>query len=946
MDNNQDDLITSDNPQAEVAAQGMKQIGNAVAETPQFQQAINVNQNLHNYKDLVDAAMTGNEDANLALAQHSAGLVMGTIAPIEGAAELGLQKAEGLAAKAALPEATQNALTTQQIGRKLYQQQVKESYKNKPEKYAEGGSVEGFDPQEFINSGASQPAVDNSHVDVNHVEGFDPNEFLGDSSPRAQKYGSLGQQAITGLEGAAEGVAGPLATGAETALGVNPEDIRARREENPISHGVGQVAGLAGSMVTGLGEGALAVKAGEMIAPKAAETIASKMGSGAVKAAIENMVIQSGDEASKMIINDPNQSGQSAIADIGLSGVLGGALGGTAGGIGGLWKAKFGNKIGDLAADFKGRMQEHYATPDQHAAVTEELSNHYNNIKSHADEVYGPNGLKAQDVEKALPELNAHMLSHVDDTAMNLSNTIEKMKKKPSNYPPRLVDKLEDDLNSFKMSTQKDNVTSSDLFNASQDLKQQLQSYAKFDKFVKPVDEAYDFVREAKSMAHGIRESLENSKIFGKAADRQKTINKAFTEYLPSLKDFERKFTVEVAGERQIDPGKVATFIKQAGKASGEVKSQMLDNFLEASDKYRKVISDTHHNLGIDSPIEHTSLNSVKRVMEDKTLGAKLAEYFINKGHSDSLAGQAKGALAGSAIGSLIGHPHLGAILGSGSVAHALNSALPALIKPLINADASGVGLKSAMDYALAAVKGDNLAGKAVKSIFKVGQTSIPSNENRESRSREKLDRQLKDLLTDQKPMMNIGKDLGHYMPEHTSAIAATSMNAVNYLNSLRPNSVKQAPLDTKLPASSTAKARYNQALDVANHPLSVLDKVRDGTITPSNLMDFKTMYPELYNGVATKIMTEMSNHIAKGDVVPYKTRLGLSMFLGQPMDSTISPASIMSAQPQPKENEAPNGPQSGSNGGNKGSKKSLDKAAGQYRTPGQNRELDKQIKD
>lgn len=1000
--NNQDDLITSDDPQAELAARGMKQGAQMIANSSKVQQAMNFNQNLNNYNDMVQAAMTGNEQANLALANHSAGIAMGTIAPIEGAvAQEGAQMVEGLAPKAAvLPEATQNALTTQQVSRKLYRDEVAKANKASRSRFAEGGmagmdqgepdsfsdtyapvmladggSLQGMSPEdtsgsmaaphevlpimtyadggqvpegldEFLNS---KPIVDNQ--DKNQTigtqsgqvpEGLD--EFLGDESPRAQKYGTLGQQAITGLEGAAEGIAGPLATGAETALGVNPEDIRQRREENPVSHGVGQVAGLAGSMATGLGEGALAVKAGEMIAPKVAETVAAKMGSAAVKAAVENMVIQSGDEASKMIINDPNQTGQSAIADIGLSGVLGGALGGAAGGIGGLWKAKFGNKIGDIAADFKGRMEEHYASPDQHASITDELTNQYNNIRQHADEVFGPNGLKAQDVEKALPEVNPHMITHSQKVADDMATTLEKMRKKPNNYPERLVSKLEDDVNAYRTATQRPDVTAAELFNGAQDLKQQLQSYAKYDKFVKPVDEAYDFIRDSKQLAHSLRESLEDSKIFGKAADRQKTINKAFTEYLPSLKDFERKFTVEVGGERQIDPGKVATFIKQADKASGEVKKSMLNNFLDASDKYRKVISETHHNLGIDSPVEHTSLNSVKRLMQDKSLGAKLAEYFIDKGNPESITGTAKGALAGSALGSLLGHPHLGALIGSGSAAHAFNSALPGLIKPLIMADASGLGLKAAVDYAMSAVKGDNLAGKAVKSLFKVSQTSVASIANRDSRSREKLDKQLKELLEDQKPMMDVGKDLGHYMPEHNSALASTSMNAVNYLNSLRPNSVKQAPLDRKLPPSRTAQSRYNQALDIANDPLSVIDKVKDGTITPQNLMDFKTMYPSLYTGVSTKIMTEMSDHLSKGEDVPYKTRLGLSMFLGQPMDSTISPQSILAAQPQPKDDQ-PQSPQ-GSSPKAKGSKKALNKSPGQYRTPSQNRELTQQTKD
>src|ERR1700722_1137185 len=75
------------------------------------------------------------------------------------------------------------------------------------------------------------------------------------------KYGTPGQQLKTAAEQAASSATFGLSTKAETALGVNPEDIRARAEENPVSGFVGSVAGL---LTPGAPEAAVLGKAGEI----------------------------------------------------------------------------------------------------------------------------------------------------------------------------------------------------------------------------------------------------------------------------------------------------------------------------------------------------------------------------------------------------------------------------------------------------------------------------------------------------------------------------------------------------------------------------------------------------------------------------------------------------------------------------------------------------------
>ena len=140
-------------------------------------------------------------------------------------------------------------------------------------------------------------------------------------------YGSGSQQAIAGLEGAAQGVAGPLATLAETKLlGVNPEDIAGREHANPWTHHAGEAAGLIGGYMSGAGELGLIARGAE-----AAATAAKfgKIGSMALKGVLEAAALQGSTEASHYITGyDPAQTASSALANMGYAGIMGGATGG------------------------------------------------------------------------------------------------------------------------------------------------------------------------------------------------------------------------------------------------------------------------------------------------------------------------------------------------------------------------------------------------------------------------------------------------------------------------------------------------------------------------------------------------------------------------------------------------------------------------------------------
>jgi hypothetical protein len=95
---------------------------------------------------------------------------------------------------------------------------------------------------------------------------------------------------------------------------------------------------------------------------------------------------------------------------------------------------------------------------------------------------------------------------------------------------------------------------------------------------------------------------------------------------------------------------------------------------------------------------------------------------------------------------------------------------------------------------------------------------------------------------------------------------------------------------------------------------------------------------------MANKITTQMAAARSKGETIDYKTRMGLSLFLGQPLDSTMSPMAIQAAQPP-----SPQPMQQQGGGSKKPSAKastSMNKEAKEHQTQSQAAESDRAGRD
>lgn len=339
-------------------------------------------------------------------------------------------------------------------------------------------------------------------------------------------------------------------------------------------------------------------------------------------------------------------------------------------------------------------------------------------------------------------------------------------------------------------------------------------------------------------------------------------------------------------------------------KSQREIEPQMLRDVSPSTPKFDPFTKET-------IPNSSTRIEPEMKPLSD-TVGGKLADMFIK--HSDEVGAKALAASIGSAVGMLKHIPYggtIGAVIGERVLSPLLESILPAITKPILEKIASGEGFKVATDYGMAVMKGQQMADHAASSLFKAGQKTIPDHLQPSERARTQLQKSLSQFQQDPASLADIGGEIGHYLPNHAAALGMTAQRVVSFLNQIKPNSSPKLPLDPPLKPSQAVQAQYERALDIANQPLVVMQAMKDGTLTSHDIIAIQTMYPDLYQGLKQKVMDQMVTAQSKADegdvAIPYKTRLSLSLFLGQPLDTTMSPTGISAAQPMPS--QPPNSP-------------------------------------
>jgi hypothetical protein len=150
--------------------------------------------------------------------------------------------------------------------------------------------------------------------------------------------------------------------------------------------------------------------------------------------------------------------------------------------------------------------------------------------------------------------------------------------------------------------------------------------------------------------------------------------------------------------------------------------------------------------------------------------------------------------------------------------------------------------------------------------------------------------------------LLDIGGSIGKESPLYASAIAAKGAQALNYLAPMKPLGSQRSPFDKILPPSRFEKAKFDRHLEIAQNPLSIINRAKQGRVSPGDLITLNTLYPQLADKIRAKATEAIAKSHENGSKLNYHYRQGLSMLLGQPLDSSFSQANmqaIIQAQSQ-----------------------------------------------
>lgn len=906
----------------------------------------------------------------------------------------------------------------------------------------EVGSLPASEAQQALAQGYTQASPE------------DVNAFL-----KHQKYGTPGQQLLTGVEGA---------TSAAT-FGVIPgfgskEDIRGRREENPIPHGLGEGLGLIGSsaLLPGGGAAGLLSKAGEAaseaLVPEGLGAL-SKIGSSAVKGFTENALFQSGDEISKTFTSEnPSQAIEDAIPNIGLAGLLGGGINAGVGAINPLWQATMGPKVGTLLKAISDKaggidtvlpdaLRETLQTsgmklsPEVESALSSDPN--IRNMFAELQESQTASGVKAQEAlrnfKSQASDQMASALGKTKEEVENLSSLSEYDAGKK--IQKSLVEELKSKIDPISQQYE-------DISNKFKDVpleqdrtiyKNEKNPYLGEDQPVKGVVNPGTTSDISDKLARLVQEKGYN---ISPSSPEMKMIDRIHQE-LPNLKTLEdlRNYRSiigkNISKDQMWDLGKsVRSIFSNAEdqvltKAIGEKAPELLEAHALARSAYKdsmSLIDDLNSRLHVGKyngpesflyALKEMSPEDILRRMSGKgdadllnlvsekfPLSAEsIKDFHLNNLLKNAASKAAPGDLLNTrnllnsiqkmspelksfvipsdamnklgAVGNLLenlpskmnpsgtaktldmlwnkvpssgmamasmltGHnPVLGFLFGGlgkwigRDVPDAMKLGLLKFLGS--NQPIESEGFKTMVDFIHNTMKGQNLISKATKNVFKAGQEVIPQALIPSQKETEALDKKLMKLRDNPNDLFNVGGKAGHYLPDHAVAIGQYASNSVNYLNAQRPSSDKKAPLDVEIKPTKAQENAFHRTLEIAEQPLMVLDHLKNGTLTPKDLVDFKTLNPSLYQKLSQKLNDAMINHLSDEEKIPYKTRMGLSLFLGQPIDSTLTPEAIMSVQATFQQNASPTQPASESRGGH--SMKALSKVAELDQTQSQARQ-------
>jgi hypothetical protein len=762
-----------------------------------------------------------------------------------------------------------------------------------------------------------------------------------------ERYGGT----IGALKAAGLGAARSLSFGTSDQLFsrtglVTPEELKGYEETNPTASTVGEVGGILGAVIAPeagiLGALSAPVKAvsklGSAITAGAAAPaittagkVLSQAGALAAGSAVEGAAYGLGQAVSEDALGDPSALGEKLFSHVGQGALLGAGLGGVLGAgkvaipaaieKAGLKTEALREVVGDTlakaAAKVSGKSEEDIkeltrglftkegAEVRQKALegfkerestvrdLTKGLSDQADSINKATKQYY--QGARQEEISKLMSEVpHETAFNAAADTAGDIKAAIKEMRSEPELYSAtgkvRQAELISEGLENKLVNAK----TSEDVYHAVNDAKQQLGTLSKFQGM--PTDAERATIARIKQIGHEVKTHLENPAIYGEAGARQAALNSAYSEYASASKDFLKSFGKRLSnGETQIDPGKVNSFLNQVGRPAGDIRQQILADYIEASQGLAKQMAETSKNA-VDN-VDTNKLMDLFRKTQDIAEGAESELEAVNKFKrlKESRDSINVGGVTGASVATYLMGPAGGAAY---SVFHGLRN--PAEMVRILS------------EVERFALKTTNAINKGASGIFKLpeglGSTaraygSVQYATSDEKRStHDKIGPTVSELSSDPEKLIEKLHEnteaLNEAAPKTSQAVQGSMIRAVQFLQQKLPgNNITRKPLSPEYKPSDAELAKWYKYFSAVERPTQVLQQIAIGNLVPETMETLAVVYPKLLSEMQVAVTDKLTDAIAKKKLIPYRTKLSLSMFLGSDLVNSLDPKTMLAMQ-------------------------------------------------
>lgn len=505
--------------------------------------------------------------------------------------------------------------------------------------------------------------------------------------------------------------------------------------------------------------------------------------------------------------------------------------------------------------------------------------------------------LKAQllEAEEGAAQKAAEIQARLDKAENKINLSFDEKESTLSGANGKILNerlsKLESDLNKAK--------SSDEIFRSLDDFAKDIdrKKLIKFDKL--PTASQMGDQEILHGVRNAVRGSLGDEGAWGQAASHYNQVTSDYSSYRTALKNFQSTFMKREAGPSGapryiVDPSKVKTFFSKYGDISQDLRAQYLDDFVNSAENLSKA-SENYHGF-VDSG-ESISKKVSELAKKNKEL-SQMAEVMAGRSapEGSSMGAPAAAALGYGAHALGVPNPVIGTVIGAAALhkgmknPYQLGSTLANTFEKLQALSEISASVGKRLE---SAVKGI-FASDPSRTVFNV-IPSIASSDDFEKRTKRLAQLSKSDGMLLMDHLAKTTQGIQAAAPNVTQSLQIKMVNAVQFLESKRPKPAQYFPLSDDWQPSNAQKDKFNEYYKAVNDPLSALKAVKTGTLTNEAMEAIQTVHPELLQEMRGAIISSMDPKKFKN--LSYPTKISLSLFMGQPLDQSLTPESILANQ-------------------------------------------------